>query len=417
MTVVAAKGTGPLGLIGVAARLLDAATPPDRERAVDGLRAVAICGVVLGHWLVTATVLWGDGGLRISSPLRALPELAAATWLFQALTLFFLVGGYVSARGLERSRARGEADRAWLRARLLRLGRPVLAVAAVWGAAAPVLLAAGVPEASVRSALLLVLQPLWFIGVYAAATALTPWLLAAERRLGPAAALAAVLLTAGVDLLRFGPWSGQVPEWAGLANVLPAWFFGYLLGISWARGRLRRPFAAALLAGGAVLLAVLVTRLGYPVSAVGVPGMERSNSNPPSLFVPALGAVQAGAAVLLAAPLERLLHRPLVWACAVRPNLNALTLFCWHQTALLAVALPASALPVPLPGLTSAVDGAAWLGARLLWLPVLAAVLAALCAALRRFEPPWTGLAATLPGRTAAALGAAACVGTAVLLV
>lgn len=417
MTAAPAEGPGPLRRIGAAARRVDAATPPERERAVDGLRAVAICGVVLGHWLVSATVLWGDGGLRISSPLRALPELAAASWLFQALTLFFLVGGYVSARGLERSRARGEGDRAWLRTRLLRLGRPVLAVTAVWGAAAPALLAAGVPEASVRSALLLVLQPLWFIGVYAAATALTPWALAVERRLGPAAALSAALLTAGVDLLRFGPWSGQVPEWAGLANVLPAWLFGYLLGISWARGRLSRPFAAALLAGGAVLLAVLVARLGYPVSAVGVPGAERSNSNPPSLLVPALGAVQAGAAVLLAAPLERLLRRPVVWACAVWPNLNALTVFCWHLTAMLAVALPASALPAAVPGLTSAPDGAAWLGARLLWLPVFAAVLAALCAALRRFEPPWTGLPAALPARTAAGLGAAAFAGSVLVLI
>src|SRR5690606_26488197 len=55
VTAAPAVGPGPLRRIGAAARRVDAATPPERERAVDGLRAVAICGVVLGHWLVSAT--------------------------------------------------------------------------------------------------------------------------------------------------------------------------------------------------------------------------------------------------------------------------------------------------------------------------------------------------------------------------
>ena len=44
-------------------RRIEAATPPGRDRAVDGLRAVAILGVVLGHWLVTALVA-DSGTLR-----------------------------------------------------------------------------------------------------------------------------------------------------------------------------------------------------------------------------------------------------------------------------------------------------------------------------------------------------------------
>ena len=39
------------------ARRIDAATPPQRDRAVDALRALAIAGVIGGHWLVTALVL------------------------------------------------------------------------------------------------------------------------------------------------------------------------------------------------------------------------------------------------------------------------------------------------------------------------------------------------------------------------
>lgn len=36
---------------------LDAATPAGRDRAADVLRALAIAGVVLGHWLVSGVVL------------------------------------------------------------------------------------------------------------------------------------------------------------------------------------------------------------------------------------------------------------------------------------------------------------------------------------------------------------------------
>jgi peptidoglycan/LPS O-acetylase OafA/YrhL len=42
--------------LGDLARRIDDATPPHRDRAVDALRALAIAGVIGGHWLVTALV-------------------------------------------------------------------------------------------------------------------------------------------------------------------------------------------------------------------------------------------------------------------------------------------------------------------------------------------------------------------------
>ncbi|MBT2225298.1 acyltransferase [Nonomuraea sp. NEAU-A123] len=47
---------------------IESATPPGRDRAVDALRALAILGVVLGHWLVTAVVVGDDGTVRVASP-------------------------------------------------------------------------------------------------------------------------------------------------------------------------------------------------------------------------------------------------------------------------------------------------------------------------------------------------------------
>ncbi|MDA2810051.1 acyltransferase [Nocardiopsis sp. RSe5-2] len=401
-------GAAARSRLGHALRRLDSATPPDRERALDGLRALGVGGIVLGHWLVTALVLWGDGGLRISSPLRDLPQLAPLSWVLQTLALFFLVGGYVSTLALDRARERGESERSWLLSRARRLGRPVVLVAAVWGAAAVLLAAAGVPDATLRSLVLLVLQPLWFIGVYLAATLLTPLAVAAERRVGPWAAAALVVPVAAVDLLLYGPWGAHAPAWAGFASVLPAWLFAYLLGVSWARGRLTRRLAWGLVAGGAAALAVLVLVLDYPASAVGLPGAGRSNLNPPSLFVPALAAVQTGAAVLLRGPLERLLHRPAAWAPVAAVNLGALTVFCWHLTAAAVPAFAAALVQTPVAGLTSAPEGIGWIAARLAWLPVFALVLAVLCAAFRRFEGPWRGWAASRPFRTAVGAGAAA---------
>ena len=77
----------------MAARI-DAATPAGRDRSVDALRALAIAGVILGHWLVTALVLTrSPSGARLhdASPLAALPALAPASWIFQTLAIFFFV--------------------------------------------------------------------------------------------------------------------------------------------------------------------------------------------------------------------------------------------------------------------------------------------------------------------------------------
>src|SRR5580704_16441818 len=96
-----------MSALGQLARRIDAATPPQRDRAVDALRALAIAGVIGGHWLVTALVLSpgkghgaSHGGTVLSdqSPLASMPWLTPLSWVFQTLAVFFLVGGYSAAR-------------------------------------------------------------------------------------------------------------------------------------------------------------------------------------------------------------------------------------------------------------------------------------------------------------------------------
>jgi peptidoglycan/LPS O-acetylase OafA/YrhL len=382
-----------------------AAAAPVRERAIDGLRALAILGVVCGHWMVGALGPAGaGGGLAVDSPLRTFDWLAPATWLLQMLGLFFLVGGYSAANSLRRARGRGETDGAWLRRRYRRLAWPVLGAVTLVTAALPLAAAAGVPAASLRVWAVLVVQPLWFIGIYAVITALTPLALALDRRYGWAAALPMVGAVAVLDVARYGPH--VVPEWAGYLTVVPAWMFTYQLGVAWARGGFDRRVAWGLLAGGAALFAGLLVVAHYPLSMVTVPGSARSNSNPPSLLVPALAAVQAGAAILVRGRLERALHRhPRVWTAVATLNLFAMSLFCWHQTALVAVSAGAARLG-HLPGLTDAPLAPVWVAQRVAWFPVLGVVLAGLAALVGRFErpsAPATGLQRLVAGAAALA--------------
>jgi len=242
---------------------------------------------------------------------------------------------------------------------------------------------AGVPAATVRTLLFLVISPLWFLGVYAGLTALTPAALWLVRRFGVWAAAFPAAVVAAADLVRFG-LSG--PSWVGWVNLPAGWLVPYLLGIAWALGSLRdRRVPALMLAGGAAATAALIAWAGYPASMVGVNGAHISNLNPPTLAAVTFGIAQCGLALLLRERLARLMRRPLAWAAVALVNLSAMTLFIWHQTAFVTVSC-AGLLAGRVPGLLTAPASGIWVAERLAWLPVFAIVLAGLWLAFRRVE-------------------------------
>ena len=370
----------------VLARRIDAATPPQRDRAVDALRALAIAGVIGGHWLVTALVLGqktstSSGGAVLSdnSPLASMPWLAPLSWVFQTLAVFFLVGGYSAARSY-----RG-GYLPWLHKRLIRLARPVAALVAVWIPVTAGMLLAGVSGTTIHTVLFLVISPLWFLGVYAGLTALTPAAMWLVRRFGAWAAAFPAAVVAVTDLVRFG-LSG--PAWVGWINVAAGWLVPYLLGIAWAMGSLRgRRVPALMLAGGAAATAALITWAGYPASMVGVNGAQISNLNPPTLAAVSFGIAQCGLALMLRDRLARLMRRPLAWAGIALVNLSAMTVFLWHQTAFITVS-SLGLLAGRVPGLLTAPTGGLWVAERLAWLPVFAIMLSGLWLVFRRVETP-----------------------------
>ncbi|MFF8832574.1 acyltransferase [Streptomyces sp. NPDC015131] len=370
---------------------LAARTPDTRDRYIDLLRVASLATVVLGHWLMAAVT--ADG--TVGNLLAVVPELQVLTWGLQIMPVFFFVGGFSHALS-HRSRP-GYA--AFLRARLQRLLRPTAVFIGVWTAAALAVQLAGGDGGLTGTALRLVAQPLWFIGIYLAMVALTPPLLRLHERYGWGAFAALVAGAVAVDALRF---AAGVP-YVEFLNFAFVWLAVHQLGFLRADGRLRAP--AVLAAGGLAGAAALVALGPYPLSMVGMPGEKVSNMAPPTLALLCHGLWLVGAVELLRGPGARLARRPAVWRAVVAANGVAMTAFLWHLTAMLGVYGAMLALGAPLPEPASA----AWWAQVPLRLAAAAAVTALLVAAFRRFERPGARPAAAGGSSPVAALGITLC--------
>ncbi|MEU7902576.1 acyltransferase family protein [Actinoplanes sp. NPDC049118] len=349
--------------------------PGARDRTVDAVRAFAVAGVVSGHWLVTGLVPGADG-LRTASPLAAMPAGAPVTWLLQTLGLFFFAGGFAAARARSTERPRPAGSP------LRRHARPVLGLLAVWAPALLLAAALGVPATTLRTIATLVVSPLWFLLPYLALSAATGALRRVLARFGPVVLLVPVAVVAATD-------AGLLP---GLAAVPAAWAVPWLLGILVAdhargTGDVLAYGGAALACAGAAAMVALVRFGHYPASAVGVPGAGRSNLFPPSLVAVALAVTQTGVFLLLRAPLARLLRRDRLWRPIAALNRVAVGVYLGHQSVLLAVAGAAALVSPAMPGLLTAPTGPGWVAARVLWLPVLATVLAVMTGVRHHGEP------------------------------
>jgi hypothetical protein len=303
-----------------------------------------------------------------ASPLVDRPALVPATWVLQTLGLFFFAGGYARAR-----------SRGGFAGRLVRLVRPVAVLAAVWVPALGLLRLSGAPESTRHVVWSLLVHPLWFLLVFLLLSALAPPLRTLVIRYGWWPLLPLTALIAAGDLARH---LGVAPSWLGPVLTPVGWAVPYLLGIASAEGRLPRRTGLVLLITGVAGGAALVLLAGYPASAVGVPGDGWSNLDPPSLFALALAAAQIGVFLLLRPRLAGWLRRPRRWAPVAALNLVAMTVYCWHQSALVLVTFAAQ-VAGRLPGLLDEPTGD-WPVRRLLWLPVFALTLAGLGSVFHR---------------------------------
>ena len=332
--------TGPVGLAG-----LVAATPEDRDRVVDFLRAASILAVVLGHWMI-ATVVEVDGERQGTNALAALDWLRPLTWAFQVMPVFFLVGGFANLRSLHAG-ADGRADAGgFLARRADRLLRPTLVFVGVWLVVAAWLERRADPSDLVRDITRIAAQPLWFLAVFVMVVLAAPLQLRAHRA-RPSLTLAGLAgLVVLLDVLRLNDWLAG----AAVVNYLAVFLFAQGMGFAYADGRFDSVPPRRALAVGALALAVLValTTVGpYPVSMIGLPGQRISNMSPPTVCVLVLGVAQAALLLAVRRPLGAWLQRPRVWRTTIVVNVVVLTVFLWHLTAFMVTGAVLLALGLP----------------------------------------------------------------------
>ncbi|MDO5502233.1 MAG: acyltransferase [Actinomycetia bacterium] len=363
-------------------RELTDATPTTRNRVVDFLRAVAISVVVLGHWLMAAVVI-RDGEVVPNAVLNIADWTHPLTWIFQVMPIFFLVGGYANALSWRSAQGRGENYASWLRARLLRLGGPVVPLLVTWLVLAGTAYGLGVPGSTLRMASQVALVPTWFLAAYVLVVAVAPVTLALWQRLGWWSVTLGLGLSLVIDVVSIS--TGQIL--IGFLNYLIAWATVHQLGYAWLDGalatRLRR---IALAATGFTGLLLAVTRGPYPISMIGIDGAELNNSMPTRVTMLLLGMAQGGLILLAERPLARWLQRRRAWLATVAINARIMTLYLWHLTAMVLViglALLLGGVGMQWEPLTRT-----WWATRPLWFAVLALVVFAVILLLGRLENP-----------------------------
>ena len=241
-----------------------------------------------------------------------------------------------------------------MRARLERLVRPAIALVVVVAAGLAALSLAGLPAELVATAGFRIGQPLWFLGVYVAVSALVPVMLRAHERarvLTPLVLLAAVV---AVDVTRLSTGVDAI----GFLNLLLVWLLVQQLGFHLADGGVDGLGRGALvgIAGGALAFLAVLTVVGpYPVDML-------VNLNPPTVCLVVLGVAQLALFQLA---------RPRIRAWVERADASrrisfvgerAMTVYLWHMPVLIVlaglslVANPAVGMPLPEP-LTADVVG------------------------------------------------------------
>lgn len=395
-----------------AARAAAAATPEDRNRYVDFLRAASIIAVVVGHWLVITPWVSADGAFHPDHLLTRSEVARWMTWLFQVMPVFFAVGGYANAASWEAARRSGTTYASWLVTRIRRLVVPALPLLALWAVFAVATWSGLIGPTLVEVGSLGALSPLWFLAVYVGVVALVPVTRRAWHRYGIRSLWVPVAATIAVDTAAFG----FGVTWLRWVNYPFVWLAVHQLGYLWHGGRLGGPrWSLPYAIAGLVAALVSVLALDYPVAMIGVPGAEVSNTAPPTVALLALGIGQVGLLLSLEGPMRRWLAGSRPWTATVLVNGQIMTLFLWHYTVMV-VPVVADAAWLDGFGIHSEPATPTWWATRPLWVLVLGALMVVCTLAVGRFERPTRAARTARPSPALPILGTVlACSGFAVL--
>jgi surface polysaccharide O-acyltransferase-like enzyme len=306
-------------------------TPEARNRYVDFLRALSILAVVLGHWLISAPY-FDNGSPAYSHLLDLAPWSRWLTWLFQVMPVFFFVGGFSNGISWESALRKQLSYREWFDARTRRLIGPVLPLLVAWGVMVAVAHSNGVSAGMINIGSKVALVPVWFLAVYIMVVALVPLSHAAWKRWGFSSVLIPVGAAALIDVAFF---AGDLRS-LGWFNYPFVWLAVHQLGYAWHDRRLAGSGVGLPMFAAGILALVVLTHIGpYPLSLVGVPSDEVSNTLPPKLPLLALAAAQVGLVLILEVSVRRWLERRVPWAATILVNGMIMTIFLWHSTVMM----------------------------------------------------------------------------------
>ena len=386
---------------------VEAATPPERDRAIDVIRITALAGVVVGH-TVMATSTIRDDVFVWTNLLSVSPVFQALTWVFQIMPLFFFAGVAASVQTWTPGMSWG----GWLMRRCTRLYRPVFSYLAFWGvtlAVAKQVLPVHVyePVAGIS------IQLLWFLGAYVLVLATVPLLarITTTRRFVATVALLYVMVAA-VDLLRITHYG-----WSALGYVnFAMWLIPGAFGVAYRRG-LVTGRAALTTAAVAFGVNVALVALGpYELSLVGLESQQLKNMTPPSLLLAGHAIMMCALAIAAAPAIGRWARRPRVWWATAIGNSGAMTLYLWHIPPLLAVHLAFDYLGYPRFDPAAPLFGVV----SVLQVAIMAVAVSAAFVLLRPLEngplPWWDGGRVARPGLRSAAVGTLLCIAGAATL-
>ncbi len=308
-----------------------AATPEERNRYVDLLRALSISAVVLGHWILAAPYL-DAGSPRIEHLLDIQPWSRWLTWIFQVMPVFFFVGGFSNGVSWDGAQKRGQSYPQWLESRMRRLLGPVIPLILLWSLLGIIGFVLGISATVIGIGSQVALVPVWFLAIYFVIVMLVPLSRQAWHRFGYLSIITPMVLAILGDLIFFN----TSLQWLGWFNYLFVWSAVHQMGYAWQQGSLSGTLKMFILGCcGAVTLVALTIYGPYPLSLVGVPSQELSNTTPPKITLLALGLMQIGFLLSLENIARKWLAKGSAWTGTVLINGLIMPVFLWHSTVMM----------------------------------------------------------------------------------
>jgi fucose 4-O-acetylase-like acetyltransferase len=356
-----------------------------RDLTLDLARVFCVLLVVVIHLLETG-VGSGPGGLVVSRPLEHQPWFNGATWVFQIMPLFFVVGGFASKTAWRSLERRGGDAADYVKIRVLRLAQPafplfVFYVVVIGGATL-----LGVDRTLLHTVVLGSGSPLWFLAAYGLCQAIAPFALRWHAR-SPKLTLLALLLGAIiVDAARYGSGIDAL----GLLNLFFVWVLIQQFGFWYADGWFVRRRWWQL-----VLLALASWATLFPLTAWGPYSPDMlTNLNPPTVPLIALGLSQACVLRLLRPLLAGLMRTRPARTIVFLAGSRLMTIYLWHLPIIIILTGVALLIPgaSPLPGTGQ------WWWTRIPLYVLVLLLLFALSFLVGRFETP-REVGPTPPGR------------------